>query len=332
MDSSRKNVNRVNIAQWNAQSVRPKIIAFDNFLIQNKIHIAVLNETWLEPDSIFKISNYNIYRCDRNDGYGGVALIVHKTIQSHIGPVVNNYSGIEILHVKILNCDFIENIFSVYCPPSASTSLQDWNNIFSIASRKSLILGDLNGHHTNWSCKNDSRGFQIFNALLDNSFVSLNDGKPTRVKLVNGVLQQSAPDLSLASSDIALKFYWNVTNETLGSDHRIILLSTFLEKPKPYKSKRNFKLADWKSYSDLLNSLFSSFPKIYNLQLAYDTFEEYLNIAADLHIPVYRINPNPTNKFVPKPYWTPRLSEAVAQRRLALANVRRNSIPIVKTR
>lgn len=241
-----------------------------------------------------------------------------------MGKIINigSNEGIEILHVKVLNCDVIENIISVYCPPSAHTCLQDWQNLFSLFSKRTIIMGDFNGHHTNWSRKVDNRGSQIFDALLDSSFVSLNDCSPTRIKLSNGILQQLSPDITLASTDIALKFNWSVTNETLGSDHRIIVLSSFLEKCKTTILKRNFKKADWASYTCFLDNLFSSnFFVQNNLQSAYDLFVDNLNLAADIHIPYIKINENPCSNFVPKSYWSSDLSKIVAERRIALANL-----------
>lgn len=60
------------------------------------MHVAALSETWLEPKSDFKISWYDLYRMDRVDSYGGVAIITHKSTNS--------------------SCEPLENIVSVYCP------------------------------------------------------------------------------------------------------------------------------------------------------------------------------------------------------------------------
>lgn len=197
-------------------------MCFENLLIQERVHIAAVCESWLEPDSNIKINNYNVYRCDRDDGYGGVAVFTHKSVKSqHIG-INHDNPHIQLVHVKIHNCTNIENVIAVYCPSSSRTSVRDWDKIFSIARKKTLIIGDFNGHHTNWSRKTDQRGNQILEALQDNSFITLNDGTPTRVKLVDGILQQYSPDISMASSDIAVDFDYTVTNETFGSDHRVV--------------------------------------------------------------------------------------------------------------
>lgn len=203
---SKANLNKktqLNILQWNCRSLRSKLISLTNLLLQEKIHIAVLSETWLDVESIVKISNYNIFRCDREDSYGGLAILTHKSVQSYSLPIPQVSSTMQLLHIKISNCNQIENIIGVYCPPNITTRQTDWDHIFSIGGRRAVILGDFNGHHTNWSLKNDSRGYQILEALSDHNMVTLNDNRHTWLKLINDVLHTSSPDISIASADIA---------------------------------------------------------------------------------------------------------------------------------
>ena len=318
---------QLNIFQWNAQSIRNKWIALEQLLIQEKIHIAVISETWLESDFSLRLRGYNIYRQDRDDGYGGVAILIHSSVKSEAKHKPNCNPAIEILYVKIHNCDTVENIISIYCPPSARTTQSDWDQIFSLSNHKTILLGDFNGHHPNWSNKTDMRGSQIFNSILETNFITLNDARPTRVKLVNNILQQSSPDLTLVSSDIALKFKWNVTNESLGSDHLIIKISTVYDAHLSSVKKRNFKEANWDKYKKYLEKRFSELTLPNDFQEAYRLFLQCINQAADNHIPYIKINQNPNNNFKPKPYWNSTLSKAVAERRLALAKFRRNPTP-----
>lgn len=208
-------VRSVNIIQWNCQSICPKLSELELFLCQEKVHIAILSETWLNPNISLRISGYNTIRKDRNDGYGGVAILVHSSIKYLDSLICSSNPGIELLHLKLLNCFQIENIIAVYCPSSVQTIDSDWDFIFSFFSNRTLIAGDFNAHHSNWSYKTDTRGRQIFDVMLDKNYVSLNDGSPTRIKLVNGNLQKSSPDLTLATSDMALIFTWKVSNESL---------------------------------------------------------------------------------------------------------------------
>lgn len=319
----------LNIFQWNAQSLLPKLTSFENLLVQEKIHIASVCETWLDNEKHIKIKDYITYRCDRDDSYGGVAVFVHKSVRSQRCTIQMSNTGLQVVHLKLFNCVDVENIVSIYCPPpspSLHTTAQDWE-CFSIATSKCLVLGDFNGHHTNWSVKTDPRGMQIFDTLLETQLVTLNDCNPTRVKLRNGRLVESSPDIFMATSDIALKCNYKVLYETLGSDHRFMKVSINIAPSRLPTIKRNFKNADWISYTTTLQKLFENFIFSDNLQNDYNKFIDYVNISAELFIPYIRCNLNPCSKFSPKPYWNPSLAKLVAERRLALSQFRRNPIP-----
>lgn len=320
-----------NIMQWNSQSVRPKMACLSTFLNQENIHIALVSETWLEDESSFHISEYNIFRRDRSDGYGGVAIMTHKAVQTQVCPIFMVNSGIEVVCVKILNFEYIEYVVSVYCPSSVRTCSSDWDSLFSKFSRKSLIAGDFNAHHTNWSYKNDPRGFQIYESSFENNYIALNDGRATRIKLVNQMLQESSPDVSFASTDIATKFYWKTCNENLGSDHLIIKLHIRLRHnlTAQFINKRNFKLANWKEYKEDLIAAYTNYPgdNSNDLQSKYNYFQDQILNSASKNIPCYKVCTDVHKKFKPKHYWSPALSHIIAQRRLALKQFRHNPTP-----
>lgn len=165
---------------------------------------------------------------------------------------------------------------------------------------------------------------------LENSFISLNNCSPTRIKLVNGTLQKTSPDISFATSDIAIKFDWKVLNESLGSDHLIIKMTISIPDDFPIHKKRNYKKANWKEYREFLSKTFSVQRDITNMQEMYDLFTHQINLAADKYIPFIKYSFKPTKEFKPKQYWTPELSHIVAQRRLCLAKFRRNPDNLTK--
>lgn len=318
----------INILQWNSQSIRPKLVSFGALLRQEKIHVAILSETWLEAESSVHLSEYNFHRNDRNDGYGGVTIITHRTLQVQVCPATLNNSGIEIIKIKLLNCSDLEYIVSVYCPSSIRTSQSDWDELFMLCPKRSLIAGDFNAHHLNWSYKTETRGIQLSDSALENGFSYLNNGQHTRIKLVRGILQKSSPDITFASSDIAINFEWQVTQENLGSDHLIIKLTMNYYGNTQLIKRRNYKKADWILYRKCLDGLFCTTNiQPDKIQSEYDKFQDHLMKAADKSIPYTKINNNPESKFKPQPYWNPSLSHVVAQRRLRLKQFRRNPTP-----
>lgn len=57
----------LNIMQWNAQSIKPKLIILEQLLHQEKIHILAVSETWLNSDTNLYVKDYCIFRRDRSD-------------------------------------------------------------------------------------------------------------------------------------------------------------------------------------------------------------------------------------------------------------------------
>lgn len=319
----------INIIQWNSQSIRNKKFEFETVLNREKVHIAVISETWFDPGSEFRLNGYNLFRKDRSDGYGGIAIMTHCSIKAQECEFIHPNNGIQVLHIKLLNTQHLENIISIYCPSDVRTSIADWDIIFSRLSQNSIIAGDFNGHHSNWSTKTDPRGRNIFDSAIENDFVSLNDGSPTRIKLVNGLVQKTAPDITFCSSNTALRYNWKTTNENLGSDHLILKISTEISRPTQYRKRRMYNKADWKTYKLKIEELFKDYNHSMDPQTAYNNFICVLNQAADECIPTSK-SPNcpiRSEKFVPKPYWSADISKCVAERRLALAKFRRNPTP-----
>lgn len=334
MDNTKSNNIRINILQWNAQSLKPKLIAFRELLIKENIHVAILSETWLDSEDKVNISGYNVYRRDRFDSYGGIAIVVHKSIRSELKTIHSQNSGIEVMHVCLHNCQYVKNVVSIYCPSSVRTQVTDWDELFGLFPNKTIIGGDFNGHHGNWSTRLDARGGQLSDSSLENGHIYLNDGSPTRIKLVNGLLQKSAPDISFVSSDIAVNFEWQVINENLGSDHLFIRLNTSIPRSNNYFCKRNYKKIDWLAFKNSLTGAFCE-DKVGNLdsfddlriQDMYDYLLAKIKIATDASVPLIKIPCDPESKFKPQSYWNQSLSKAVAERRLALSLFRRNPTP-----
>lgn len=330
MGSTTNRNSSIKILQWNSQSLKPKLDSFESLLLQEKIHLALISESWLNPDSNISIRNYQIFRRDRDDSYGGVAIVAHKSVRCAVGSTILSNTGIEVLHLKLFNCRMLENIVSVYCPSSVRTTDTDWDELFSLVGRKALIAGDFNGHHSSWSYKTDSRGEHIFDSALENNFIALNDGKATRVKLVNGILQQTSPDISFVSMDIAVNFDWRVMNENLGSDHLMVNISLDTHVMRKYIQKRNWKKIDWSLYINFLTDSIGNLNIQHfndNVQIMYNYFLDLLCQAINKSVPLIKICTDLVANFTPREYWNPTLSKSVAKRRLALSAFRRNPTP-----
>jgi len=141
---------------------------------------------WLFPNSHITISNYHVTR-NRTNGYGGVAIVTHQSINSsHIVFSKNirhmlEYHSINLVDIKTTINDRKFDLWSIYIPPSFNPS-ETFNNILSLMNRSSLIGGDFNGHHPVWGSSNtDFRGNLIYSTLSDFGLCILNKGNATRI-------------------------------------------------------------------------------------------------------------------------------------------------------
>lgn len=210
------------IIKINLTSIRNKKPQLSQYLKENNIDIAILAETFLKPEQVFHIHNYNILRKDRiTSTYGGVAILMRKSI--NFKPLSINATN---ANIEIVACEFNSNIgniviISIYIPPSTSFNSRDLNNIIQQipANSNFMLCGDFNAHHPMWGDTNmDSKGTYVVNFIEDNNLNLLNDGSKTFF----GCLHPSAIDLSICTPSLALVSSWSTLNESLGSSHCVI--------------------------------------------------------------------------------------------------------------
>lgn len=72
--------NNFNILQNNINSLESHKLELTKELHDNKIHVALLSETWTKPEKIknYNISGYHKILQHRGDDYGGVAIFLSR--------------------------------------------------------------------------------------------------------------------------------------------------------------------------------------------------------------------------------------------------------------
>lgn len=284
----------LNIMQINIRSLFPKKDILETYLEKNLIDIAILSETFLHSAITIKFKNYHIHRRDRRDGYGGVAILVHKNFEADsISVFKPNYNPIENIEitVKMLNSTF--KFIAIYIPPKSKP------NIIESPFRKLLkeneriknviIAGDINAHHSLWENEsiNDPKGIIMSDAILETNFITLNNGEHTYQNLSRGYT--SAIDITIATPNLANKCSWSI-DENLTSDHLAII--TTINHPKP-TSNKYIKLINHNNISKLLQEQnFSTSTNITELENSIkNTIQENSKIIQVKH------------KFQPKHWW-----------------------------
>lgn len=303
------------ICQWNCRSAVSNKINLIHLLSSNNIDIAVLCETWFKPGVYMNFPGYNVVREDRQDGKGGVAVLLkNKFAFSEIRNIhkINNVSstGVSLQVNKNLSI----NIVSIYVPPRTSISVQQWNNFLSSIPKPFILAGDFNAHHTYWGCGvTDSFGRKLLEAMDNQDVIYLNDSSPTLVKSLNAI-HSSAPDLTICSDNIAGLFDWNVLSDPHGSDHLPIIINGNIT-PKSFpptpSRKWNINKANWMLYSAQTELVLDC-----QAPTLYKTFIEVINRAADQAIPTIK----PSQQHIkhshcPKPWWNSECQNSVDKRK-----------------
>jgi len=80
-----------NILQWNVRSLTARLPSLQNLLSVQKCSIVIISETWLLPSRLLNLPNLKIFRTDRPDGYGGVAIAIHNSFKTKLIPIEGLY-------------------------------------------------------------------------------------------------------------------------------------------------------------------------------------------------------------------------------------------------
>jgi Endonuclease-reverse transcriptase len=146
-----------------------------------------------------------------------------------------------------------------------------------------LIMGDFNTHSRSWSCEfEDCRTHRVIDMFEQLNLVHLNDGTHTRIAAPPR--RSSAVDLTLCSSDLALKEYtWTVLEDAAGSDHLPILTSfTSLHVPKthPIPIFDLTRHISWSLYSTAILESINVMPEKNDLERKYNLFLKLIRDSA----------------------------------------------------
>lgn len=241
---------------FNSFSIRNKQSEFSLLLKEHNVHIAFISETFLKSAIKFQIANYKILRKDTDDQHGGgIAILVHKSLQAHQINLPTTTSIPEVLGIKVTSTTSSLVVLGVYIPNSVKEILKsDLNALFRLNERV-LIAGDFNSRHHKWLCNNNNRkGKSIFNYLEENK---------NRIKLHFPLTHTYFPnDQNKSSSTIDLALSKNVyvseypkSLKIMSSDHNPVLIQIQIAGKFVFEDKifYNYKKADWLKYENFLN-------------------------------------------------------------------------------
>ena len=317
------------ILQWNLNSYFKRLENLQKLLYERDPHIVCIQETNFKSDFCASIKGYTSFCKNRetNHASGGVATFVKNDIYS---TQVSLNTSLEALAVtcyipyKIVICN-------VYLPNSRQLELSELNMLKQQLDKPFILIGDFNAHNTLWgSTHTDTRGLIIEKFLEDPHMIILNDNLPTHFNVANG--NESCIDLCIASTDVADKLEWEVSEFLHDSDHFPIFVHISLGN-KTFEQKRHtqkwqYKKANWGIYRSVMNDNIKNLiePCIEiknNINELIENFKQTIYTAANAAIPIIKI----AKRKNQVPWWNDNCSSAMKEAKHAFNKFKKHSTP-----
>lgn len=247
------NNQQFKILHWNSNGISNYSLLkqLELLLDRQNIHVASLNETFLNENHKLYFNNYIVYRNDRTQSRGGgVALLVHRSLKHTLLPLTKT-SSIENLSVEVSINQRRVVITTAYSPRYTSNF---GNDIIALTPDNSeyILLGDLNAKHPAWNCVSDNTAGNTLNTLQQScNFFIYSPDNPT---LYPHQRSSTPSTVDLVLSNTSLSMRLRTLDYYIPSDHRPILCtvdcSTFSSVDL---SKYVYKHCNWSVFKNEIN-------------------------------------------------------------------------------
>ena len=141
----------------NWQSIKNKKAVFNLFVDEHQLDIIIGSESWISPaahSSELLPANYNFYRKDQEDGYGGVFILCCKRLFSENLPLTTTCEVV-VCCIWLFNSSSLV-VCSVYRPPSSNCVYMEQlckaleEIIVKLPKSVIWIAGDINLTNVDW--------------------------------------------------------------------------------------------------------------------------------------------------------------------------------------
>jgi len=216
----------IKILQWNCNGIRSKRESLLEYLEKNRIDVALIQETHLNPHHRFDLGcDYVVHRQDRPSHKGGVMSVFHRKYTRVYEMRIRTPDGVEGQSWAMMGSGFKIMLHNWYCPPRSKQSVKQLKKptlkaIIPYMRVKALLVGDFNCKSHWWGYTgSDSLGRSMQDLVVNHDVKFLNQKKTVTLPA-----HRTTPDLTLATPDIADYLKWEV-GDRLGSDHRTIIIT-----------------------------------------------------------------------------------------------------------
>lgn len=285
------------LALMNCQSVRNKTSLVMDHILENKVDIAVMTETWLQPGNRdlmvigeLEVPGYTLYHKPRERRGGGVGVLVNSSFKVKV-QTCPSYPSFECMRLSISIKSVCVHLLVVYrVPPSTKNKIlpTDFIEQFSelldsleTLKGKFLVAGDFNIH---WDKGNDeSKERKDLETLLKTYNLIQHVNEPTHTK-------GHTLDLIITRENDECVF--NTTVDELISDHHAIHCNLRCSRPHPEKKITQYrnikavepdKLVNVVSKSIICQNPIENFT---NLDELVDQYQHNLSKAIDSVAPI----------------------------------------------
>ncbi|XP_072015021.1 uncharacterized protein [Amphiura filiformis] len=313
-----KNNTNLNVCQWNARSIRNKTTTCSDLVMDHKLDIMFLTETWLSADldqvaiGELTLPGYNFINMPRKtDRHGGIGILHRSALKLQIHP--SDFLAETFEHVIIIDKESKIKYVIVYRPPPSSenkfttskflSEFDDFLMFVNTLSGKIIFLGDFNVHVN----KPERADVAHYLSSLEGIGFHQHVVGPTHISgnTLDHVMSRTDENLVL-----------QCTVGTRLSDHNVIHCKLNVEKPSDQKeiiSARKVKDIDSVSFeSDFHSALISSNNTPDDANAAVEMFEKAVTLTLDKHAPATE---RTCNRRVRQPWYGKEIHEARRVRR-----------------
>ena len=283
------------VGTWNADSIKPKTSSITDFIIEQKLDILAITESWLNGDGRddlvladlkYTLPHFNIYHVPRTERKGGgVFLLAHSGLNVKQNDT-HQFSSFEYMDSTVHCGSSSVRLLTIYRPPPSKENkltpkmfFKDFSTLLesvSIYQGNVLMLGDFNFHVDVPDDYNASK----FLDLLDSAGLQQHVQNATHKKGHTLDLMISRKSSHFVS-DLSVKM-------GLPSDHYAVKCNINISRPPPVKitiRSRNLRRINIDNLkSDIQASVLSADPS-QDLSQFVDQYDTVLRNLLDEHAP-----------------------------------------------
>lgn len=242
--------NPINILSWNANSIKYKCNELSQTILDYNLDIIGLCETKINDNYNLSIKGFHVYRNNRDNRGGGVALAINKNIKQTFYnlPQLNS---VEAVAAQIHTPQGQVLLICMYIPPKNKLNINDIRILFNLQN-KTILFGDLNARNKIWNClTNNSNGKLINSFCSTHNYIIHAPDEPTFYPPQQG--------FRLSTIDLFITKNFNhlskpISLSILSSNHNPIFSEIDFDFTYSHQKQINdLKNANWHLYKNIIN-------------------------------------------------------------------------------